>query len=290
MRKRTTIIGQAVYGRTDGTRLATVRDLIVDPDERSVTALLLDGATPEDEPLVLPLAHVHRFGPSAIMVEDATDAAPVSGDSADAVRTACAAWLLGRPVATADGDELGRITDVFFDDDSGELRGFEVAGGRLSRVLAGGSFLPVEALDEVNIGALVASETARDELHGMRGEIRARFRDASARLRRRSGPPPDPDALMVGRHARADVADRTGSILVARGQRIDGSHVRAARDASVVHLLYAAAGIDLGAAARGLDEATDATELEPEADTTASRGGRSTDHLRADGSSAPADH
>jgi uncharacterized protein YrrD len=56
---------------------------------------------------------------------------------------------------------LGKLVDVYFDAQTGQIEGYEVSGGLMTNLLSGHSFLPVSLVVEVNQDvALVKSEAA----------------------------------------------------------------------------------------------------------------------------------
>lgn len=108
------------------------------------------------------------------------DALILAGD--DAVRRLsagevirCFSWgeskLRDRPVLTTDGEQLGRISDVYFDPIKGTpIIGYELTDGFISDVMEGRHWLRVaQFAEEIMLGeeAVLVPESARHELHNM---------------------------------------------------------------------------------------------------------------------------
>lgn len=280
MRKGRTVIGQAVYSLADGTRLETVKDLIIGEANDAIVALLVDPGGLMHASRIVPIESIHRFGPSAVMVEDAD--AVVAADSVPRVRDILdrETALLDHVVLTPEGEHLGRIADMYFDEQTGAIHGFEVSGGAIGDLLDGSSYLPLERVDVVGPHAAIVTSDAKAYLEEQRGglagalddtfdapvdaddasearadgeddasvrgeaDVSGRTREPASRDRATVGSGVgmrDPDATLVGRWARVDVTDGTGSIIVARHDRIRPEHIEAARDAGVIDELHLAA-------------------------------------------------
>lgn len=260
MRKGKNVIGQDVFSLADGLRIESVTDLVINGENDAILALLVDEGGLMESSKVVPVAAVHRFGPDAVMVQDAdvileADDIPEIKEILDREST-----LVDRRVLTAEGEDLGAINDMYFDEATGQIRGFEVSEGTLGDVMRGTSYLPLEKLKVVGPDAVVATLDTKEHLEGQTGGLAGAAEDARDRAQElgdRAGDKAselgdrvgeiaeeaqDRDATLVGRRARNDVADRQGSIIVANGQVIELDHVREARDAGVIDELYAATG------------------------------------------------
>ncbi len=86
--------------------------------------------------------------------------------------------LLVPSVFTETGDDQGKINDVYFDEPTGQILGFELSGGVFADAAQGTRYVPVEEL--VRVGpdvAYVHPETA-DLLEQQRGGISGALADA----------------------------------------------------------------------------------------------------------------
>ena len=89
--------------------------------------------------------------------------------------TRCYCWgeskLKDLPVITTNGEELGRISDVYFDPIKGTpIVGYELTDGFISDVMEGRHWLRVaQFADEITLGekAVLVPESASHELHNM---------------------------------------------------------------------------------------------------------------------------
>jgi uncharacterized protein YrrD len=245
MRKGKQIIGKDVLSLSDGRRLYAVKDVLLGSDPE-VVALLVDEGGLLSSSLVVPFEEIHSFGRDAVVVREVASVGPA--DKHPRVRAIVdrKEKLIGKKVYTENGDDQGTISDVYFDERSGGILGFEVSGGVVANVARGNSYLPLEDVIRTGIdvayirpqgvdrmesqvggvqGAVggardklgVAADTAKTKV--METGDRAKANAASAR----------PEDNLVGRRAAEDVTDDNGRVLVAANQRITDMHVEEAR-------------------------------------------------------------
>ena len=249
MRKGKTVMGQGVYSLDGGVRIDSVKDLLINDENDAIVALLVDEGGLMASSKVIPIGNVYRFGPSAVMVSSSS--VLIEADDDERVRSILDrdATLLERAVLTRDGNDLGKISDMYFDERSGEIHGFEVSGGQLDDILQGTSYLALKDIEVVGPDAVITRVEAKEHLEAQKGGLAGAAEDAQQRAGEMqqqvegvAEEARDRDATLVGRRSGKDVADRTGSIIVANGQRIDLADVQQAREAEVIDDLYAAVG------------------------------------------------
>jgi uncharacterized protein YrrD len=105
---------------------------VIDPQGRALAALRVKGAPAGD---ILPWAEISGLGPDAIMVNDSEAVQQPSGRIAEL--TGKYHEFLGKRLLSDDGEDLGKVTDLAFDDDGtvveihssdGSLRGATLVG------------------------------------------------------------------------------------------------------------------------------------------------------------------
>lgn len=112
-----------------------VKDLIVDPRSRTIAALALRKTEGDGD--VLPWAEMKSFGQDAITVQSPERIVQAEGELA--VLADKDHRVLGKRVLTDRGDEIGSVSDIEFDPESGAIRALllgkdEIAGERLHAV------------------------------------------------------------------------------------------------------------------------------------------------------------
>ena len=165
MRKGKSIIGLQATSETDGAELGAVKDLIFDQNTDEVIGLLIS-----DKELfglidaqVIPWNQVRAIGSKAVMVAG-PDAKIRAGDdpriSAILDRNTA---LSGTRIRSMDGDDLGTFADLYLDEQTGRILGYEVSGGFFSDTMSGKHYLP--ASTDITMGqdvALVPAEVAHE--------------------------------------------------------------------------------------------------------------------------------
>lgn len=131
-------IGLKVVTLEDGTQIGTVKDIIYDPGSHEVRALLLEAAGLFSEAKVVLIDNIHSIGQDAVtimsgdMVTNASEApGPVS------VITEDNQYLTKTHIVTEDGNDLGQVTDIYFDPHTGKVSELEVSQGLIKNVQSG---------------------------------------------------------------------------------------------------------------------------------------------------------
>jgi len=155
MRLGKSLIGNPVFGITDGRKVGQVKDLYLDDDLTSVVGLFLgrEGLL-RPTPLFVERADISLLGIDAILAKDT--AAVREGDAAPEPP----GWLRldefrGREVQTPGGTRIGKIADVALDEE-GRITGFSLANLSVKG--------PVAEAGAVGRGAVVEVASADDAM------------------------------------------------------------------------------------------------------------------------------
>ena len=141
MQKASDVVGRAIVSSETGERIGRVADLLMDAGSARVIGLVVGGGVLKSEE-VLPYADVQTLGGDAVV---ARTAAGVLGrqqwreQGADATRSST---LKHRRVLTTTGRALGAIDDVYVDETTGAVAGFELVGSALAGLVQRRSLLP----------------------------------------------------------------------------------------------------------------------------------------------------
>lgn len=165
MRKGKSIIGLQATSETDGTELGAVKDLIFDQNTDEVIGLLISdkGLFGMIDAQVIPWNQVRAIGSKAVMVAS-VDSKVRAGDEPriNAILDRNTA-LSGTRIRSMDGDDLGTFADLYIDEQTGRILGYEVSGGFFSDKMSGKNYLP--ASTDITMGhdvALVSAEVAHE--------------------------------------------------------------------------------------------------------------------------------
>ena len=156
MRKANELIGKSVVHQATGERIATVRDLVFQPDASCVTALLIDGGGWFRDAQVIAWSTVTSIG-DVVMVQGDTpiqraNDVPQIRDELDQKFQ-----LTNTAIMTDAGERIGTVGDLFIDE-TGKVVGYEVKQG-LVNDLAGRKFLSADSVKTVGKDAIIADTT-----------------------------------------------------------------------------------------------------------------------------------
>lgn len=175
MRKGKDIIGKSVISYNSGEKIATIKDLIFDQNENCLLGFLIDEGGWFSSAKILPLYSVTAIGVDAIIVPSHEAIAP-SNDYANIHRILEDDNILnGTRIMTTDGRDLGKLIDLYFDEKTGIVEGYEASGGMFADAYSGRSFVPApQALKIGEDVAFVPVETVglmEEQVGGLKAAI-----------------------------------------------------------------------------------------------------------------------
>lgn len=215
MRKGSDVTGLPVITRDTGEQKESVKDILFDQDGNHLLGLLIDEGGWFSEARVIPWDNVLSIGPDAVII--ATEAVIRRVDQLAAIERVLERdnILKGTRIMTTDGQDLGTMEDLYFDDESGMVVGYEVSGGLFSDAMEGRSYVP--APKTLTIGedvAFVPPETAtmmEEQVGGLKGAVAdatAAVEDAAA-----SGAETLDEAATTAKEKAQEVADQATETL-----------------------------------------------------------------------------
>ena len=265
MRKGKSVIGKDVLSLADGAKLQTVSDVIVDPSGQRLVALVVDEGGLMSSAKVVPIEEVTSFGKDAVVVRShdsiiATNQNQALRDIVDQDEK-----ILGKKVFTVSGDDQGSVGDIYFDERTGTVVGYEVSGGLLGDAAKGTSYLPTDEITTIGVDVIyVEPEVASaldQQVGGIQGAVKGagdKLGEAKTTITVKAGQARDAaserggdatssssDAL-VGKRTGQDVESDNGAVIVPRGRRVRAEDVEAAKAAGKLPALTSA--VALGAA------------------------------------------
>ncbi|MEV0523030.1 PRC-barrel domain-containing protein [Streptomyces sp. NPDC050439] len=110
------VLGHPVIGADDARPAGEVDGLGIDPRTRRITELYLRGARSGGDSV--PWAQVRGMGPDAVIIDTTAAAA---GTAHDGSHSRAHKRLLGKRVLTEYGEDIGTLTEVTFDPDTGDI-------------------------------------------------------------------------------------------------------------------------------------------------------------------------
>ena len=136
------LIGVPIISVNDGTKLGSVKDVLIDTDSLKATALLISGDSGRGG---LAFAQVLAFGPDAITVKSAEDIFWASATSPGPARESND--IKGLPVVDASGTHLGNVHDISLYGD--RVESIEVRSGGVLGIGATDTDIPVKQIRSI---------------------------------------------------------------------------------------------------------------------------------------------
>lgn len=257
-RKGKELIGLPVMTFSEGRNIGKVKDILFDPEQNRVVALLIDEGGWFSSARVVPWQNIQMVGPDSIILPNSS--AEIKADSDRYIKRIMQAdnILTGTRVYTEDGRDLGTIGDMYIDDSTGHVAGYEVSGGVFASSLRGKKFMP--APETLTVGrdvAFVPSEVG-DAMEAQTGGIVGAAQGAStatsgalssARDKVSTATRDQQRAYVLDKPVNRDVTGDAGEVLVPAGKAVDQADVDRAEAAGKLNALFLATG---GAAAGGV--------------------------------------
>lgn len=175
MRKGSDVIDKAIVAFNTGKRIARVQDIIFDQRENQILAFLIDEGGLFRSPRMVPLMSIQAIGVDAVVVPSADVIMPITASPTIEGIYRQGVVVKGTRLLTSDGQYLGTVADLYFDEKSGAIEGYEASGGLFADAYTGRSFIP--APHTLQIGrdiTFVPPETAalmQEQVGGIRGAV-----------------------------------------------------------------------------------------------------------------------
>ncbi len=267
MRKGSDVIGKPIVAYDTGEKVGRVRDLIFDQERNYLVALLVQERGLMSEARVLPLAAIQSIGMDAAIVSKAEYIIPAKLNSQVAAILDRNNIMNGTHIMTVSGQDLGKMVDLYFDETTGAIEGYEVSGGIFADAYSGRSFVP--AVQTLRIGedyAFVPAMVA-DLMEEQVGGIKAAIQDTSDKVQaaaHKAGEQisevsrqtttqianaiVDPDLqkrFVLGRKTESTVLRPDGSVLIETNKLVTTADITVAEQLGVLDRLYRATGGNL---------------------------------------------
>ncbi len=173
MRKGSDLINKVVVTYNTGERVERIKDLLFDQDSNQLLGFLVTEGGWLSSGRAILLQDVQALGPNAVVI-------PSKDAIAEAKKIPKLKQILkrnnvlkGTRIMTTDGRDLGTMVDLYFNESTGAVEGYEVSGGLFADIYSGRSFVP--APQTLHIGediAFVPPEIAdlmQEQVGGIKG-------------------------------------------------------------------------------------------------------------------------
>lgn len=236
-----------------------VRDLIFDPQGQRLLALLVDEGGWFHAAKVISYDRVKSIGEDAVMVDSLDAVVSVKDLPSMSEILSSDHKLIGTPLMTTEGEDLGRLADLYFDESTGHVTGYDMSGGVFADMGSGRSFIPAAA--ELLLGkdvALVPPEVARqmeeqepgglkkvagtvsESVKGAAESVTTSVKNVAGNVA--NATKEQQKTFVVGKTASRDVVTPDGRTLVKSGEAVTAEQASEAEELGLLGALTAAAG------------------------------------------------
>lgn len=129
MQKMNELFGKRVISQLTGNQVATVREVVLDPEARQIVALIISGGRSSGEQVVR-MGQILGMG-EYVVVDETRPLQPSSGDAEIVELRKGAEQITGKKMMSATGEQLGTVGDMYLNQ-RGAIVGFELKHGLFS--------------------------------------------------------------------------------------------------------------------------------------------------------------
>ncbi len=142
MKKEKDIINVPVLDKTNGKKIASVKDIIYSKTKFRIIAFLVSEKGIFTSPKIIKFKEIDSFGEDVVMVNGKTviEDAEVIPEITSLLKEK--RKIIGEGVLSEDGEDIGIIRDTVFDEESGKVLGFIITNGVFDDMREGRFVLP----------------------------------------------------------------------------------------------------------------------------------------------------
>lgn len=154
MRRAHTIIGLPIISLAEGIRVGEIRDIVFDPDRRTIAGLVVTEANWRHDAEIVPIDRVRSFGRDAVTIHSMTGLVKARTDETLSKLMGSGVKLDGLLVMTEGGNYLGIIEEIVVGP-KGEMVAYEISAGFAEDLSRGKCLLPAD--EALTVGRDVAT-------------------------------------------------------------------------------------------------------------------------------------
>lgn len=164
MQKLRCILGLPVLETKSGAQIGEAQEVVLDIEKAAVAGIIVSDANWFSDAQGIYFQDVWRVGRDAIMVRDREVVLSLS-DLQQKNGVYCTKELFDKQIYTDTGNNLGSLVDLFFDETTGEIKGYELSDGIVTDLLQGRMMMPMPQAQVVSSDKLIVPETMAKLLH-----------------------------------------------------------------------------------------------------------------------------
>lgn len=171
--RASSVVGLKVVSLDKGETIDEVKDVIYDANAQKVIAFLINEGGWSASAQLIPFAQVINIGDDALTIKNKAavkNASEIKGLTAGI--SASNVNLQKMNVLTKSGSNLGKVSDVIFDEKSGSVYEFEISGGPIYDLRYGRKRLAVSDIENVGANNIIVASPAEERSRKEKGNGR----------------------------------------------------------------------------------------------------------------------
>jgi uncharacterized protein YrrD len=164
MLKGSDVIGTPVFIQDTGEQINQVEDVIFDPETNRLLGFIIDKGEKSSEAHLALWEGIQKIEPDKVTLSSLKYVIPANYAPPLKHLTENENILNQARIITTTGQELGQLSDVYFDVQTGQVEGYEVTQRMLAGILAESDFLPVAQVVEVGQETILVKPEVADTL------------------------------------------------------------------------------------------------------------------------------
>lgn len=193
--KATNVINLKVISFDNGEEIGKVEDVVYDVYENKVKAILLDKGGWFSDAKIVFLNDVKSIGEDAVMLPNKDVIRKASEVDQEKISNVAKdkEYLTKTKVITENGNELGHVTDIFFDTQTGNVEDFELSGGTFENMKSGKKFIKVSDIIKIGKDAtivksytedMIEDQSQKQGMQGMMNQAKDKFSEAKSQVQK----------------------------------------------------------------------------------------------------------
>lgn len=175
------LLDMPVFSTSRGETVGTVRNIVIDPQEKRLLALTVEKRGWYQEVRVIPAARVLSLGVDVVNIDEKCAAGRVANLPRIVEYMHHPCNLVGNRLVSDDGQSLGRVERCYLDRDSGRISRLMLTGGWLGNLWLGRVFVPAQYIRSIGPEAVVVERRCLEDLQLKESMLRLGVRTAGER-------------------------------------------------------------------------------------------------------------
>lgn len=164
MIKSKKLVGMPVISLAEGNEIGKVKELVVNPVDKVVAALIIEQKGWFKEQKFIPYGKVRSVGTDAITIDQSSNVQKSTSLPEILKLTKDRHTVTGAKVVAENGTVLGIVEEYYVDIDNGTIVGLEISGNFISSIMGGKAFIDSSFIQTFGRQLLIANNESSEHL------------------------------------------------------------------------------------------------------------------------------